>query len=178
MVKNQHMTVDQVCVRDVVTVEHDIPLVQCAQIMHDEQVGSLVMTAVQDGMRVPVGILTDRDITVKVVAFSLDPNVFTASDIMARPLVTARFDEQLVPVLARMRNHGVHRVPVLAEDGSLFGILSVDDIWETLSDRADGLEQAVIQARQPRMVLTRAAVHKATEKGADKVAEQAQAKPP
>jgi CBS-domain-containing membrane protein len=163
------MTLDQVCVRDVVTVERDIPLVQCAQIMHDEQVGSLVMTDMRDGVRVPVGILTDRDITVKVVAFSLDPNVFTASDIMARPLVTARFDEQLAPVLARMHNYGVRRVPVVTEDGSLFGIFSIDDIWETLSDQSDGLERAVIQAKRPRMVLTRPA---------HKTADPAQAKAP
>jgi CBS-domain-containing membrane protein len=151
--KTKRMTVDQVCVHTVVTVEHDIPLVQCAKIMHDDQVGSLVMTELRDGIRVPVGILTDRDITVKVVAFSLDPNVFTARDIMARPLITARPDEDLLSVLARMRNHGVRRVPVISEEGALVGILAADDIWETLSEEVDSLER-IMSAKKPKMVLT------------------------
>lgn len=137
--KAKRITVDQACVHDVVTVQHDMPLVQCAKIMHDDQVGSLVMTELRDGVTVPVGLLTDRDITVKVVAFSLDPQVFTASDIMTRPLISARPDEDLMSVLARMRKQGVRRVPVITEKGALVGILSADDIWETLSEEVDSL---------------------------------------
>jgi CBS domain-containing protein len=148
------MKVAQVCTSTVVTVDHDIPLLQCAKIMHDDQVGSLVMTELRDGMHVPVGILTDRDITVKVVAFSLDPTVFTARDIMARPLITARPDEDLLSVLARMRNHNVRRVPVISEEGALLGILAADDIWETLSEEIDSLER-IMSEKKPKMVLTR-----------------------
>ncbi len=154
------MTVDQVCVQDVVTVDHDICLVQCAKIMHDDQVGSLVMTELRDGLPVAVGILTDRDITVKVVAFSLDPQVFTARDIMARPLITARPDEDLIAVLARMRNHGVRRMPVISAQGALVGILAADDIWETLSEKVDSLDR-IIAAMNPKMALTRPSTRKA-----------------
>jgi CBS domain-containing protein len=137
--KAKHITVDQACVHDVVTVQHDMPLVERAKIMHDDLVGSLVMTELRDGVTVPVGLLTDRDITVKVVAFSLDPQVFTASDIMTRPLISARPDEDLMSVLARMRNQGVRRVPVISKKGDLVGILSADDIWEKLFEEVVGL---------------------------------------
>jgi predicted transcriptional regulator len=157
--KTKRITVEEVCVHTVVTVEHDIPLVQCAKIMHDDQVGSLVMTEMRDGVRTPVGILTDRDITVKVVAFSLDPHVFTARDIMARPLVTALPDEDLMAALARMRNHGVLRVPVVSDDGALVGILAADDIWQTLVEEVDALER-IILAKKPKMVLTRPSTRK------------------
>jgi CBS domain-containing protein len=152
--KTQHMTVEQVYVPNVVAVDHDISLVTCAKVLHDHHVGSLVMTELRDGLCIPVGILTDRDITVKVVAFSLDPRVFTARDIMAQPLVTACPDEDIVSVLARMRDYGVRRVPVVTKDGSLAGILSVDDIWETFAAEINVLERYVL-AKQAQMVLTR-----------------------
>jgi CBS domain-containing protein len=151
--KTKHITVEQVCVHDVVTIEHDIPLVQCAKIMHDAQVGSLVVTEMRDGLSIPAGILTDRDIAVKVVAFALDPDIFTARDIMTEPLVTAQPEEELRLVLKRMRNHGVHRVPVVSDDGALVGILAVDDIWENLLEEADSLER-ILLAKKSKMALT------------------------
>jgi predicted transcriptional regulator len=143
----QHITVEQVCVHTVVTIQHDLPIVQCAKIMHDEQVGSLIITEVRDGLRLPIGILTDRDITIKVLAFALDPQVFTARDIMAQPLVTARMDESLVSVLTRMQLHGVRRVPVVSQAGALLGILEADDIWEIFAEEVDSLERIILAKR-------------------------------
>jgi CBS domain-containing protein len=143
----QHITVEQVCVHTVVAIHHDLPIAQCAKIMHDDQVGNLVVTEVHDGLRLPIGILTDRDITIKLVAFSLDPNVFTARDIMAQPLVTARLDESLVSALTRMQLHGVRRLPVVSQTGALLGILEADDIWEIFAEEVDSLERIILAKR-------------------------------
>ncbi len=143
----QHITVDQVCVHAAVTIKHDQSIAQCAKIMHDEQVGSLIITEVRDGLCLPIGILTDRDITIKVLAFSLDPHVFTARDIMAQPLVTARMDERLVSVLTRMQLHGVRRVPVVSHAGALLGILEADDIWEIFAEEVNSLERIMLAKR-------------------------------
>jgi CBS-domain-containing membrane protein len=143
-VTTKHITIEQVCVHHVVTVKHDLSIAKCAKIMHDEQVGSLVITEVHSGLHIPLGILTDRDITIKVVAFSLDPQVFTARDIMAQPLVTAQMDERLVPVVARMQLHGVRRVPVVSQERALLGILEADDLWEIFAEEVDRLEQVVL----------------------------------
>jgi CBS domain-containing protein len=137
---------------DVVAIAQDVPLLRCAKIMHDAQIGSLVVTEVRDGKCIPIGILTDRDIAVKVVAFSLDPDIFTASDIMTQPLITATSEEDLRRVLNRMRNSGVHRVPVVSNDGSLVGILAVDDIWENLIDEVDSVER-ILLANKSKMAL-------------------------
>jgi CBS domain-containing protein len=145
----QHITVKQVCVHAAVTIKHDLSIAQCAKTMHDEQVGSLIITEVRDGLRLPIGILTDRDITIKVVAFSLDPDVFTARDIMAQPLVTARMDESLVSVLTRMQLHGVRRVPVVSQAGALLGILEADDIWEIFAQEVDSLERIILAKTSP-----------------------------
>jgi CBS domain-containing protein len=151
--KEKRITVEQVCVHDVVAIEHDMQLVQCAKIMHDAQIGSLIVTEVRNGLSIPVGILTDRDIAVKVVAFSLDPDLFTARDIMAQPIVTAQPKEYLRPVLARMRTNSVHRVAVVSDDGALVGILAVDDIWENLLEDVDSLER-ILLAKKSKMALT------------------------
>jgi CBS domain-containing protein len=137
---------------DVVAIEHDVPLVRCAKIMHDAQVGSLVVTEMRDGKSIPIGILTDRDIAVKVVAFSLDPDIFTASDIMTQPLITAQSQEDLRLVLSRMRNNSVKRLPVVSRDGSLLGILAVDDIWDNILEEVDSLER-ILLAKKSKMAL-------------------------
>jgi CBS domain-containing protein len=152
--KIQHTTVEQLYVPRVVAVDHGISLVTCVKKLHDDHVRSLVMTELRDGLLIPVVILTDWDITVKVVAISLDPSIFTAPDIMAQPLVTACPDGGIVSVLSRMRDYGVRRVPVVTKDGSLAGILSVDDIWETFAVEINVLERYVL-AKQAQMVLTR-----------------------
>jgi predicted transcriptional regulator len=153
VLKEKRIKVEQVCIHNVVTIEHDIPLVQCAKIMHDAQVGSLIVTELRHGLNIPVGILTDRDIVVKVVAFSLDPDIFTARDIMMQPLITARPEEYLQLALIRMRNNSVHRIPVVSSDGALIGILSTDDIWENLFDGWDRLEHVLLEKRS-RMALS------------------------
>jgi CBS-domain-containing membrane protein len=140
----QHITVEQVCVHAAVTIKHDVSIAQCAKIMHDDQVGSLIITEVREGVRWPMGILTDRDITTKLVAFSLDPHVFTARDIMSQPLVTARMEEGLASVLTRMQLHGVRRLPVVSKKGALLGILEADDIWEIIAEEADSLERIIL----------------------------------
>lgn len=143
----QHITVEQVCVHAVATIKQDLSISQCAKIMHDEQVGSLIITEVRDGLHLPIGILTDRDITTKVLAFSLDPHVFTARDIMAQPLVTARMDESLVSALTRMKLHGVRRLPVVSHTGALLGILEAEDIWEIFTEEMDSLESTILAKR-------------------------------
>ena len=80
---NKRITAATTQVHQALTVEQNTPLVKCAQLMHDANVGSLVVTGRRNGQSVPVGLLTDRDITIKVVAFLLDPGVITAGDIMA-----------------------------------------------------------------------------------------------
>jgi CBS domain-containing protein len=146
-VKAKSKTVKDMCKHDVVAVEHETPLTACAKLMRDEHVGSLVVTEAKNGRQIPVGILTDRDITVAAVAFSLDPDAITAGDIMTQPLISAHPDEDLMSVLTRMKKSGVRRVPIVAKDETLVGILAADDIWETLAGELDGLVR-VMRAEQ------------------------------
>jgi len=144
------------CVRDVVTVTRDTPVAQCARTMHDEHVGSVVVVEPRDGRRMPVGVLTDRDIAIEVVAFGIDPAALTAGDVMARDLATLREHDDLLAALALMREHGVRRLPVVDAHGALRGIVSADNLVEVLAAELDGLVR-VIKAEQTRERGTRAA---------------------
>ena len=85
------------------------------------------------GARVPIGIVTDRDIVIETMALQLDATLFTAGDIMNSPLVTVRENTGFVDTLRLMRSHGVRRMPVVTEAGTLYGMVTADDIIRTLA---------------------------------------------
>jgi CBS domain-containing protein len=134
---------------DVATVGRDMPLVECARVMRNQHVGSLIVVDQSvDGPR-PVGIITDRDIVVEAVAVDLDTKAMTAGDLMSTALVTVRQNEDIVSALARMREAGVRRLPVIDEHGRLTGILAVDNLLEAVNEQLDALV-GVIKAEQTR----------------------------
>lgn len=95
----------------------------------------------------PVGVLTDRDIVVGILAKDTEHvRLLDVGDVMERTLVTASEDEDLAAVLRRMRSFGVRRVPVVDARGDLTGILSVDDALPALSDEI--AEVAALVSRQ------------------------------
>ena len=86
---------------------------------------------------VPVGIVTDRDIVVELIAGKVDLNSVTTGDVMNPELITAKEKEGIWDTLQRMRSRGIRRLPVINEDGGLEGILTVDDLIELLADELD-----------------------------------------
>jgi CBS domain-containing protein len=135
MRRTQSTLVRDVSNKQVVTITPDTPLVQCARLMHDEHVGSLVVVDGGPNNRRPMGIVTDRDIVLEAVAQSLDPATLTAGDIMVTSLGTVRDDDDVVDALARMREHGVRRLPVTGPGGDLVGIVALDDLLAVLAEQ-------------------------------------------
>jgi CBS-domain-containing membrane protein len=138
-------------IREVVTAAPDTPITRCAQLMHDEHVGSIVIVELRDGRRVPTGMLTDRDIAIEAVAFGVDPRALNASDLMACPPALARVDDDLMSVVACMREHGVRRLPVVGRDGELRGIVAADDLWSQIAQEIDGLARILESERRREM---------------------------
>lgn len=135
MRRTRSTLVRDVANRDVVTVKPTTTLAECATLMRADHVGSVVVvdTGRMDGK--PVGVVTDRDIVLEAVAQSLDPNALTAGDVMSVPVGVVREDDDVVDALARMREHGVRRLPVVAPNGALAGIVALDDLLATLSQQ-------------------------------------------
>lgn len=133
------LKIRDVAVREPVTARPTESISACARRMHDEHVGCLVVVEDNDGVAFPVGVLTDRDIAIEVVAFGLDPAAMTAGDVMSERPVVVEEDDDLLDALAHMRERGVRRLPVVRPDGALSGMLALDNLLETLGDEIDGV---------------------------------------
>ena len=118
-------------VRDAMTtdptgVEPTTPIVEVARKMKQEDVGSLPIV---EGGRL-VGIITDRDITITVVAEGKDAQTTRAIEVASTDLVTIDPDQDLDEALRLMAQHQVRRLPVVEEDGKLVGIIAQADVAE------------------------------------------------
>lgn len=130
------MNVGEVCKRNVVTVRPLDGLLSAARVMRTKHVGYLVVVepGKAEGSLTPVGVLTDRDMVVTVLAREVDPRSLTVGDVMTHNLVVARDDDRLGAALAEMRHIGVRRLPVVDARGALAGVLSLDDIIDSLAN--------------------------------------------
>ncbi len=137
------MSVDKICNHNVVTTEADAGLVETALRMREEHVGNVVVTEYRNGRQTPVGILTDRDILVEVVAAKVDASALTVGAVMTRDLTVVAKDNGVDFALKAMMRAGVRRVPVVDRDGSLVGILSVDDVLAHMSEQLSHLAEAL-----------------------------------
>lgn len=148
------MPIGDICVREVVTATRETTIQQAAQLMRENHVGDLLVVEQQGEVRTPVGIVTDRDIVVAVVALGLDPTVLSVGDIMGPDLETVQEDEGIFETLNQMRDAGVRRIPVVSEQNALVGIVSTDDIVQLLADEMTEVAK-LISREQRREMATR-----------------------
>ena len=146
------MTVGQICNRVVVFAFRNTPLPDAAKLMRENHIGSLVIVDESDRGRIPVGMLTDRDIAIAVVAQALDPRTLTAGEVMSGELVTANEQDDMLDTLQRMRRRGVRRVPVVTAAGALAGIVTLDDLLELVAEQLGDVVKAIAteQSREAR----------------------------
>ena len=137
------MPIDNLARSDVVTAPTDEAVHDLAATIRDEAVGSIVVT--DDG---PVGIVTDRDLTLQVLAEQADPDELVAEDVMSDDLQTIAADAGFYEATELMSEHGIRRLPVTDADGSLEGIITADDLNELLAEEQQGLAE-VIRAQRP-----------------------------
>lgn len=138
------MTAGELCVRQVAVVNKGETVIDAARCMREHHVGNVVVVEERGGEYYPIGILTDRDIVVGIVA--RDPehmSMLTVGDVMSSDLITAREAESVTEVFKRMRAKSIRRVPVVNERGALQGILSVDDLIEYLCEELTDLAKLI-----------------------------------
>jgi CBS domain-containing protein len=142
------MAVGEICNREVVITEKSVSVVGAAQLMRTHHVGDLVVIEEKGGRRHPVGIVTDRDIVVEVVAAGVNPDALKVGDIMGPEVATVRESEGLFEALRYMRDKGVRRMPVVDASGALVGILTLDDLLSLLAEEMTELAKLVSRERQ------------------------------
>jgi CBS domain-containing protein len=135
------MRIGEICTVQTIYCKGDETVQAAALLMRKHHVGDLVVIEERDGERIPVGILTDRDIVVSVIALGLDPASLLVGDIMSADLLTASEDDDVYETIERMRLRGIRRVPVVNNAGGLTGIVSVDDLLEFLAEEMGELSR-------------------------------------
>jgi CBS domain-containing protein len=142
------MAVGEICNREVVITEKSASVADAARLMRSHHVGDLVVIEERGGRRHPVGIVTDRDLVVEVVAAGVNPEALKVGDIMGPEVATVRESEGLFEALRYMRNKGVRRMPVVDASGALVGILTLDDLLGLLAEEMMELAKLVSHERQ------------------------------
>lgn len=139
------MTVGEFCNREVVIASREDTIVNIAKLMRKHHVGDVVIVERGKEPPLPIGIITDRDIVVELVASEVPLGSVTAGDVMSYELMTAREEDGIWECLQRMRTRGVRRVPVVNREGGLEGILTVDDLLELFSEELLALAKVPIR---------------------------------
>lgn len=137
------MPIGEICNREVVIVQPNNTVLEAAQLMRQRHVGDVVVVVERGGVRVPVGIVTDRDLVVEIMAPELSQTAMTVGDIMVADLVTMRENTGVFETIQYMRAKGVRRLPVVNGDGGLVGILALDDLLELLAEELFALAKLV-----------------------------------
>ncbi|MDR3606636.1 MAG: CBS domain-containing protein [Oligoflexia bacterium] len=132
------MSLKKIATQNVVTVSPETTVLEAAQRMRELHVGDVVVVKRDGAKKVPIGILTDRDIVVSTVALGVAPGAIAVEEVMLPILVMAKITDNLYHVLNLMKEHGVRRVPLVNAAGLLEGVVSVEDITALLaSELAD-----------------------------------------
>ena len=118
----------------VAVVEPETPTVLVAQLMRKHHIGALVVVDAHEKTR-PIGIVTDRDLVLELMAEGLDPAVFTAGDIMSVDLVTATPEMDALEAVQLMKTHRLRRLVINDDEGRLVGIVTMEDVLELLASQ-------------------------------------------
>ena len=141
------MTIGDFCVRNVVSTGRGATVNEAAALMRQHHVGNVVV--VEDGPdgTIPVGIVTDRDIVIEVVAAGLDARSITVGELTQRPVATVREDTGYAETVRLMSANGVRRMPVVNAKGVLVGIIAADDILHQLVAPMVALSDLAVRGR-------------------------------
>ncbi len=142
------MSIREICHRSVVCGTPDMTAVEAAALMRQHHIGNVVVVDRIDGDRRPLGVVTDRDIVVEVVAAGLDPVTVRLGDMMVGRLVTAEETTSYAETIRIMALHGVRRLPVVDSAGLLVGIVSVDDLLPQLASPLAALSDLAGRSRR------------------------------
>ena len=133
------MPIERLLRRPVQTLTPEATCVEAAQMMRDENVGAVVVA--RDGK--PVGIVTDRDLAVRVVAAREDAEKLQLSSVMSDCPIYRHGDRSIAQVIATMREQAIRRIPIVDEAGALQGLVSLDDLVVLLAEQLAELAETV-----------------------------------
>lgn len=149
------MTVGKFCNREIIIAGKESGIAEIARLMRSHHVGDVVIVSSEGEGAKPIGILTDRDIVIELIACDVPLDKVTAGDIMSRELFKVRESDSIWDTLQLMRAKGIRRMVVVNDAGELEGLLAIDDLLELFAEELNLLakvpfrEQAVEGENRP-----------------------------
>lgn len=140
------MSAGRICTRVTHTAVPDETVRAAATRMDREGVGTLVVV---DGASRPVGIVTDRDLAVRCVGRGLDPDESRVSTVMSAPVSSVHEDTPIESALRTMAGARIRRCPVIGTDGTLVGLLALDDVLDLLAEEVEAIG-ALVRMQAPK----------------------------
>ena len=141
-----NMLIRDYCNMNVICCEPETSIGDVAALLRRHHVGDVVVVDNQQaGQRVPLGIVTDRDILLETIALDVEARLFTASDLMSTPVTTVQEDASLAEALGLMRGKRIRRLPVVNRAGGLFGMVTSDDLLNLLAAELSMLAGVMVE---------------------------------
>jgi predicted transcriptional regulator len=137
------MSIAEICQRHVITIDAAATLREAATQMREHHVGALVVTSAADGQHLVVGVVTDRDLAIEVLARGMDAMDVLAAEVASRTLVAIPSSADIGEAVSAMRAAGVRRLLVTDPGGQLGGIITSDDVLDALAGQLGGLAAAL-----------------------------------
>lgn len=131
--------------RKVLTVAKETSLEEAARGMREAHLGDVI---VLNDRKVPIGILTDRDIVMATIALGVDASALLVEDIMTAGLVTVKESDSLAQVIRLMKENGVKRVPIVGDEFQLLGVIALEDVLSLLAAELSALAEVSGRQRQ------------------------------
>ncbi len=119
------ITIEEVMTTTVLCAEPGVKIIDCAKLMAEKKVGSIVICTEKDQV---IGILTEQDLVRKVMALNIDPNETLVAQVVPKKIITITPERDLYEALVLMQKNKIKHLPVVNEDGGLEGIISFKDI--------------------------------------------------
>lgn len=141
------MLIGEICTRTVTIVKRKDSMFEAASLMRTHHVGNVVVVEQKGEQVQPVGILTDRDIVIEVVAKNVPLDSVSVEDVMSSELFVTQENCELWEAIRRMQVKGVRRIVVVNDKGGLVGIVSTDDLFELLSEELLDLAKVVMKGQ-------------------------------
>ncbi len=137
------MSAGEYCNREVIVIAKSESVRDAVNLMRQHHVGTVVVVEETADKPRPVGILTDRDIVLEILAEDVDLDSVNVGDVMSYELVTVGENAKLLDAVRVMKEKGVRRLPVINNKGGLEGILSVDDVIDLLAEELSNISRLI-----------------------------------
>jgi CBS domain-containing protein len=137
------MSISKYVNRNVCSLSEDASLSEAVTLMKDKNVGSIVIVKSVTSDPTPVGVLTDRDIVIKLLADEVNLKIISVKDTLTSTVCAIKEQEGMDETIELMCDNAVRRIPIVNEQGQLTGIVTLDDLIVALANKMHHLSELI-----------------------------------